>query len=118
MKNSNGNKSFIFRSAQLNSFDDKYEKPVNIQLHIGKTPVIAAGNSDGDLQMLEYVNDNNPQKKSLELLVHHDDPEREFSYEKGAERALEQAQQQNWNIISMKSDFQSIFPTDNMTMIK
>jgi hypothetical protein len=60
--------------------------------HIGKTPVIAVGNSGGDLQMLEFVNDNN-QGKSLEILVHHDDAVREFSYDKGTENILNQSKQ-------------------------
>jgi hypothetical protein len=75
------------------------------------------GNSNGDLQMLEYASDNNPQGKSSELLVHHDDPQREFSYDKGTEKALEEAQSENWNIVNMKSDFLNMFP-DNETKIK
>jgi phosphoserine phosphatase len=113
----NNNKSFIFREPVLVSLDNTYEKPANIQLHIGKTPVIAVGNSDGDLQMLEFVNDNNAQGKSLEILVHHDDAAREFSYDKGAENILNQSQQQNWNIVSMKGDFLNIFPNDNKTKL-
>jgi phosphoserine phosphatase len=113
----NNNKSFIFREPVLVSLDNTYEKPTNIQLHIGKTPVIAVGNSDGDLQMLEFVNDNNPQGKSLEILVHHDDAVREFSYDKGAENILNQSQQHNWNIVSMKDDFLNIFPPENQTKL-
>jgi hypothetical protein len=106
----NNNKSFIFREPVLDSFDNTYEKPANIALHIGKVPVIVAGNSDGDLQMLEYSDDNNPTGKSLKILIHHDDPIREFSYDKGAEKVLEEAKKRNWNIVSMKDDFTIIFP--------
>jgi len=106
----NNNKSFIFREPVLGSFDNTYEKPANIALHIGKVPVIVAGNSDGDLQMLEYADDNNPTGKSLKLLIHHDDPKREFSYDKGAEKVLEESKKRNWNIVSMKDDFATIFP--------
>jgi hypothetical protein len=106
----NNNKSFIFREPVLDSFDNTYEKPANIALHIGKVPVIVAGNSDGDLQMLEYADDNNPMGKSLKILIHHDDPIREFSYDKGAEKVLEDAKKRNWNIVSMKDDFATIFP--------
>jgi haloacid dehalogenase-like hydrolase len=106
----NNNKSFIFREPVLDSFDNTYEKPPNIALHIGKVPVIVAGNSDGDLQMLEYSDDNNPTGKSLKILIHHDDPIREFSYDKGAEKVLEEAKKRNWNIVSMKDDFTIIFP--------
>ena len=64
-KDINNNKSFIFREPVLVSFDNTYEKPANIALHIGKVPVIVAGNSDGDLQMLEYADDNNPTGRIL-----------------------------------------------------
>jgi hypothetical protein len=106
----NNNKSFIFREPVLGSFDNTYEKPANIALHIGKVPVLVAGNSDGDLQMHEYADDNNPIGKSLKILIHHDDPIREFSYDKGAEKVLEEAKKRNWNIVSMKDDFVTIFP--------
>ena len=106
----NSNKSFIFREPVLGSFDNTYEKPANIALHIGKVPVIVAGNSDGDLQMLEYADDNNPTGKSLKILIHHDDPIREFSYDKGAEKVLEESKERDWNIVSMKDDFVTIFP--------
>jgi haloacid dehalogenase-like hydrolase len=106
----NDNKSFIFRQPVLDSFDNTYEKPANIALHIGKVPVIVAGNSDGDLQMLEYADDNNPKGKSLKILIHHDDPIREFSYDKGAEKVLEESKKRNWNIVNMKDDFVTIFP--------
>ena len=66
--------------------------------------------------MLEFVNDNNPAGKSLEILVHHDDSEREFSHDKRAEKLLEESQQQGWNIVSMKDDFLNMFP-NNKTKI-
>jgi len=113
----NNNASYLIRTPELGSIDDKYGKPPNIQLHIGKIPVLVAGNSDGDLQMLEYASDNNPKGKSLEILVHHDDPKREYSYDKGAEKALQEAKNQDWNIVSMKNDFLNIFPR-NETSIK
>ena len=112
---SNTGNSTIFRKAELNSFDDKAEKPANIQLHIGKVPVIAVGNSDGDLQMLQYTNDNNDKGKSLILMVHHDDPVREYSYDKKAEKVLEESRKNNWNIISMKDDFKDIYPIGKST---
>jgi hypothetical protein len=107
--------STIFRKQALDSFDNNEVKPENIQLHIGKVPVFAAGNSDGDLQMLTYTDDNNKRSKSLEILVHHDDGVREYSYDKGAEKVLEEAQKRNWNVVSMKNDFQNIFSTENKT---
>lgn len=107
---SNSWNSTIFRKAQLDSFDDGPEKPVNIQLHIGKPPVFAAGNSNGDLQMLKYSDDNNKHGKSLEIVVHHDDAAREYSYDGGAEKVLQEAKNRNWVIISMANDFRQIYP--------
>lgn len=104
--------SFILRKAELSTFNNDYQKPANIQLHIGKVPVIAVGNSDGDLQMLEYVADNNQQGKSLSVLVHHDDGAREFLYDEGAENVLKDAQERNWTMVSMKNDFKIIFPSE------
>ena len=105
-----GGNSTIYREQELDSFDNNEVKPENIQLHIGKVPVFAAGNSDGDLQMLNYTDDNNNPGKSLEMLLHHDDCVREYCYNKGAENVLEEAQKQNWNVISMKDDFKEIYP--------
>ncbi len=111
----NPGNSNIFRKQELDSFDNNEVKPENIQLHIGKVPVFAAGNSDGDLQMLTYTDDNNNRGKSLEILVHHDDGVREYSYDKGAEKVLEEAQNRNWNVVSMKDDFVRIYPFENGT---
>jgi hypothetical protein len=112
----NNNKSFIFRQPVLNSLDNAYEKPVNIQLHIGQVPIMAVGNSDGDLQMLQYVNDDNVYRKSLLLLVHHDDAAREYKYDKGAEKVLEVAKKNNnWTVVNMKEDFKYIYPLGNTT---
>jgi hypothetical protein len=108
-----GGNSTIFREQELDSFDNNEVKPENIQLHIGKVPVFAAGNSDGDLQMLMYTDDNNNPGKSLEILVHHDDPVREYSYDKGAENVLKEAQNRNWTVVSMKDDFKEIYPVQN-----
>jgi hypothetical protein len=104
--------STIYRKQELDSFDNNEVKPENIQLHIGKVPVFAAGNSDGDLQMLNYTDDNNNLGKSLEILVHHDDCVREYCYDKGAENVLEEAQKRTWNVVSMKDDFKEIYPND------
>lgn len=108
---SNTGNSTIFRKAELNSFDDEAEKPVNINLHIGKVPVIAVGNSDGDLQMLKYTDDNNDDAKSLEIEVHHDDGKREYSYDSHAENVLKEAKNRNWIIVSMVNDFAEIYPS-------
>jgi haloacid dehalogenase-like hydrolase len=104
--------STIYRKQELDSFDNNEVKPENIQLHIGKVPVFAAGNSDGDLQMFNYTDDNNNPGKSLEILVHHDDPVREYCYDKGAENVLKEAQKRNWTVVSMKDDFKEMYPND------
>ncbi len=102
--------SFILRTPKMISFNNDYEKPANIQLHIGKVPIIAVGNSDGDLQMLEYTFENNKIGQSLPILIHHDDEKREYSYDKGAENVLKDAMKYDWIIVSMKNDFKKIYP--------
>lgn len=85
----------------------KEEKPENIALVIGKRPVIAVGNSNGDLQMLEYTDDRiGP---SLQILIHHDDAKREYAYDDGAVQALQVAAKRKWTVVSMKNDFKIIF---------
>jgi phosphoserine phosphatase len=111
----NTTKSFILKKPELNTpFNNDVQKPVNIQLHIGKIPVIAVGNSDGDLQMLSYVDDNNQEGQALMVLIHHDDAIREYSYDKGAENVLVEAQNRNWTVVDMKEDFREIYPTNEL----
>jgi phosphoglycolate phosphatase-like HAD superfamily hydrolase len=85
----------------------KEEKPENIALFIGKRPVIAVGNSNGDLQMLEYTDDR--KGPSLQILVHHDDATREYRYDDGTVQALQVAAKRKWTVVSMKNDFKVIF---------
>lgn len=101
-------KNVINRISELNSNNDKKAKPENIQLHIGKRPILACGNSDGDLAMLQFTDDG--KGPALMLLVHHDDAEREFDYDKGAEEALDAAAKNGWTVVSMKEDFLKMFP--------
>ncbi|OBB57909.1 acid phosphatase [Mycobacterium sp. 852013-51886_SCH5428379] len=86
----------------LDVFDDGPEKPVQIWSRIGRRPLIAVGNSNGDDEMLQYC-------RGLRLLVNHDDGEREFAYSAGAERALEHAAARNWTVISMRHDWTTVF---------
>ena len=88
--------------------DDGPGKPVNIELHIGRPPIIAAGNSNGDIEMLEFAEASG--KPFLNLLLHHDDAEREYAYDEGAERALQLSKERGWTVVSMKDDFKSVFP--------
>lgn len=67
-----------------------------------------AGNANGDIEMLEFAEASG--KPFLNLLLHHDDAEREYAYDKGAEKALKLAKQRGWTIISMKNDFGRVFP--------
>ena len=91
----------------LDVFDDGPEKPVRIWSRIGRRPILAAGNSNGDDEMLMYS--GRPESPSLRLLVLHDDAEREFAYTAGAERALEHAKVYGWTVVSLKNDWTNIF---------
>src|SRR6201993_741851 len=87
----------LFTTAQPEFLDDGPMKPVRLWSRIGRRPILAAGNSNGDIQMLEFT-------RGLRLLIRHDDAEREFDYTAGAEQALADAEQQGWTVVSMKSD--------------
>jgi hypothetical protein len=95
--------------------DDHAGKPEAINLFIGKKPIIAFGNSDGDQQMLEWTQSNEV-KKTLELLVHHDDDKREFAYGVNSKvgtfsaALMQEASLKQWLVISMKNDWKVIFP--------
>ncbi len=100
-------KGYLTRTEKINSANDKQVKPTNIELHIGRKPIFAAGNSDGDYQMMEYtLSGTTP---SLAILVHHDDEEREYSSMHGTEKAVEDAPTKGWHVVSMKNDFKEIF---------
>jgi phosphoserine phosphatase len=88
-------------------FDDGAEKPVRIWSRVGRRPLLAAGNSNGDIPMLQFAGDR--ARTSLRLLVLHDDPTREFAYTAGAERALELAESRRWTIASIQRDWTTVF---------
>ncbi len=92
---------------KMGSFNVGNNKPISISQHLGRRPVIACGNSDGDLQMLTYTGDRNG--ASLSILIHHDDGEREYKYDSGAEKVLPVAAQKGWLVVSMKDDFKKVF---------
>jgi phosphoserine phosphatase len=103
----------LARLPELNFIDDKEGKPVAIQQHIGRRPIMAFGNSDGDFQMLEWTTAGKGPR--LALIVHHDDAQREYAYDKGShigklEKGLDEAPQRGWSIISMKNDWKNIYP--------
>jgi hypothetical protein len=107
-------KPVLIRLAEINFIDDKTGKPVGINSHIGRHPIAAFGNSDGDRQMLEWTQAGSGAR--LMMLVHHDDAKREFAY--GAkshigtfsDSLMEEANKSGWTVISMKDDWKQIFP--------
>ncbi|MCB0045800.1 MAG: haloacid dehalogenase-like hydrolase [Caldilineaceae bacterium] len=92
----------------LSPIDDGPGKPVNIQAHVGRKPIFAGGNSDGDLHMLWLAETNS--HPSFSMLVHHDDEEREYAYDIGSEKTLRMAPEHGWTVVSMKEDWARIFP--------
>ncbi|MET0997926.1 MAG: HAD family hydrolase [Marmoricola sp.] len=97
----------ITRQMAADYLDDGPEKPVHIWTRTGRRPVLAAGNSNGDIEMLDFT--QHPDKPTLRLLVLHDDSEREFDYVSGSERALELATSNGWTVVSVKHDWATVF---------
>jgi hypothetical protein len=88
-------------------FDDGPTKPVRIWSCIGRRPILAFGNSNGDVPMLQFAGGS--KTRALRLLLLHDDKAREFDYTSGAEKALELARAKGWTVISMKNDWREVF---------
>ena len=97
----------ITRKAEADVLDDGPQKPIRIWSRIGCRPLLAAGNSNGDIQMLDFT--QHEDKPFLRLLVLHDDAEREFDYTSGAEQALDRAGTSGWTIVSVKDDWATVF---------
>jgi len=97
----------ITRKTELGFLDDGSQKPIQIWGRVGRRPLLAGGNSNGDLPMLEFT--QHEDKPSLRLLVLHDDAEREFAYMSGAEKAFKKADRSGWTVVSMKDDFTTMF---------
>jgi phosphoserine phosphatase len=97
----------ITRQAAADYLDDGPEKPVHIWTRTGRRPLLAAGNSNGDIEMMEFS--QHAGKPDLRLLILHDDAEREFAYVAGAERSLERAEKAGWTTVSMKDDWATVF---------
>jgi hypothetical protein len=105
-------KPVLVRLPELNFFDDQAGKPIGIHQQIGRRPIAAFGNSDGDFEMLEWVTAGTEPR--LGLLVHHDDAVREFAYDRASpvgklDRALDGAPKRGWTVVSMKNDWKRIF---------
>jgi hypothetical protein len=108
-------KPVIVRLPELDFIDDKAGKPVGINKFIGRRPLAAFGNSDGDLEMLQWTAAGPGAR--LMLLVHHTDAKREYAYDRQAHfgrlnKALDDARQQGWVVVDMQKDWQRIFPFD------
>jgi len=103
----------LARLPELNFIDDKEGKPVGINQHIGRRPVMAFGNSDGDFQMLEWTTAGSG--PSFALIVHHTDAKREWAYDRDSHigrlaRGLDEGPRRGWTILNMKDDWNTIFP--------
>jgi len=105
-------KADLIKLPELDSIDDGVGKPMNINLHIGRRPILAFGNSDGDLEMLQYTADGPGHR--LMLLLHHDDDKREYAYDRNSkvgrlDKAWDEAIRRRWQVVSMKRDFKTVF---------
>jgi phosphoserine phosphatase len=98
----------LLYKSQIEFFDDGPTKPVRIWSRIGRRPLVAVGNSNGDIEMLRFA--RTAHRDALRLLLRHDDAERETAYDDGAEKALERAAQRGWTVISMRDDWTRVFP--------
>jgi phosphoglycolate phosphatase-like HAD superfamily hydrolase len=105
----------VLKLPELDFVDDGPGKPVGIQMHIGRKPIAAFGNSDGDLQMLQYT--CIPEGPSFCLYVHHTDAEREWAYDRDShigrlDKGLDEAAARGWTVVDMKADWAQVFPTE------
>jgi len=106
-------KPVLVKLPEINLVDDKEGKPVGIQMHIGRRPIAAFGNSDGDLQMLQWTMAGSGPR--FALIVHHTDAEREWAYDRSShigklDKAWDEAVAKGWTVVSMKNDWKTIFP--------
>jgi hypothetical protein len=104
----------LVRLPEMNFVDDKEGKPIGINEHIGRRPIAAFGNSDGDLQMLHWVTAGKGPR--FGLYVHHTDAAREWAYDNPSsvgqlDQGLDQARIHGWTVVDMKNDWKTIFPS-------
>jgi phosphoserine phosphatase len=97
----------IMRKPEADYLDDGPQKPIRIWSRVGRRPLLAAGNANGDIPMLEFARHSD--KPFLRLLVDHDDAEREFAYTAGAEQVRARAVASGWTIVSVKADWTTVF---------
>ena len=103
----------IVRLPELNFIDDKEGKPVGINQHIGRRPIFAFGNSDGDFQMLEWTTAGSGPR--FVGIIHHTDAEREWAYDRQSsvgrlDKGLDEAKAKGWTVLDMKADWKQIYP--------
>lgn len=103
----------LVRLPYIDFLDDTVGKPLGISSHIGRRPIAAFGNSDGDLQMLQWTTAGKGAR--FGLLVHHTDASREWAYDRKSpigqlDKALDQAQAKGWTVVDMKNDWKVIYP--------
>jgi len=106
----------LIKGADLAVLDDKAQKPISIHQAVGRRPIFAAGNTDGDLPMLQWTSGN--RHRTLELVVHHTDAEREYAYDldpvlgSGNANLLDAAANGDWTVIDMSADWAVIYAPD------
>jgi hypothetical protein len=103
----------LMRQPEIDFIDDKAGKPVGIHQFIGRRPILAVGNSDGDFEMLEWTTSGEGAR--LGLLIHHTDAEREWAYDRDSHvgrlaRGLDEADERGWVVVDMKRDWATIYP--------
>ncbi|MCW2730477.1 MAG: phosphoserine phosphatase, partial [Mycobacterium sp.] len=97
----------VYTTSEPEFLDDGPMKPIRLWSRIGRRPIFAAGNSNGDIEMLQFTAASSG--PSLQLLVLHDDADREFDYVTGAEKALEHARTEDWTVASIRNDWATVF---------
>lgn len=109
----NDGKPVLVRMPKIDFINDKAGKPVGIYQHIGRRSILAFGNSDSDMQMVEYTTAG--EGRRLGLFLHHTDEKREFAYDRNShvgtlDKVLDQAASRGWIIVDMKKDWKTVFP--------
>jgi hypothetical protein len=108
-------KPVLVKLPEIDFIDDKVGKPIGIQQHIGRRPIAAFGNSDGDLEMLQYTTAGSGAR--FALIIHHTDADREWAYDRQSpigrlDKTLDEAQAKGWPVVDMKQDWKLIYPLE------